>query len=547
MGSLVRAQAMAAASVRAKLGRGLVIKPRVWIKYPWRLVVGNHCWIGQGVGIDNLVDVRIGSHVCLSQQVYLCTGSHDYRRRSFDLITQPIEIGDGAWLGVRALVLPGVTVGANAIAAGGSVVVKDVPCRDHCRRSTGQGLACFPVAMRTRSAGSTILKAERMRSINFRFAALLLALGGVLAAVGYPLHAFQLKRNARMFLREAERAQQEHNNGEALRYLFRYLQLVPDNVNGLSKAGLLLAEMSDTDPAANQPAYEWLEKALRLTPGGGDPKQLRRHLVLLAIKLGRYTDAEEHLVRHLLVSSPEDPKLLLLWSQVQEGLGRYAEAAATLEKVLKTAPSRPEVYAHLAALLRGRLERPKDADAVIEKLLADHADACRAHVLAGAYFRETARGEERSRIEQAREHAATALRISPDDAVAIDLAVRCAIDVKDYGQARRLATRALEHNRRFGDMYILLANVEVEEQHRGAALACLQEAVAANPHDLNVALALASLLLDEKKVNDAAKVVGQLKAAQCPDRLLALLRRGCSSPGGSGCRPAAPSRKSVPS
>jgi putative colanic acid biosynthesis acetyltransferase WcaF len=111
----------------AKLGRGLVIKPRVWIKYPWRLVVGDHCWIGQGVGIDNLADVRIGSHVCLSQQVYLCTGSHDYRRRSFDLITQPIEIGDGVWLGVRALILPGVTVGTNAIAAGGSVVVKGVP------------------------------------------------------------------------------------------------------------------------------------------------------------------------------------------------------------------------------------------------------------------------------------------------------------------------------------------------------------------------------------------------------------------------------------
>jgi putative colanic acid biosynthesis acetyltransferase WcaF len=111
----------------ARIGRGLVIKPRVWIKYPWRLAVGDHCWIGQGVCIDNLADVGIGSHVCLSQQVYLCTGSHDYRKRSFDLITRSIEIGDGAWLGVRVLVLPGVTVGANAIAAGGSVVVKDLP------------------------------------------------------------------------------------------------------------------------------------------------------------------------------------------------------------------------------------------------------------------------------------------------------------------------------------------------------------------------------------------------------------------------------------
>jgi putative colanic acid biosynthesis acetyltransferase WcaF len=111
----------------ARIGRGLVVKPRVWIKYPWRLVVGDHCWIGQGAWIDNLADVKLGSHVCVSQQVYVCTGSHDYRRRTFDLITRPVEVGDGAWLGARALVLGGVTVGSNAVVAAGSLVTKDVP------------------------------------------------------------------------------------------------------------------------------------------------------------------------------------------------------------------------------------------------------------------------------------------------------------------------------------------------------------------------------------------------------------------------------------
>ena len=111
----------------AKIGRGLVIKPRVYIKYPWRLVVGDHCWIGQGAWIENLANVRIGSQVCISQQVYICTGSHDCRRRAFDLITRPVSIGDGAWLAARSLVLGGVTIGANAVVAGGSVVTKDVP------------------------------------------------------------------------------------------------------------------------------------------------------------------------------------------------------------------------------------------------------------------------------------------------------------------------------------------------------------------------------------------------------------------------------------
>jgi putative colanic acid biosynthesis acetyltransferase WcaF len=110
----------------ARLGKGIVIKPHVRIKYPWRLTVGDHCWIGQGAWIDNLADVRLGSHVCISQQVYLCTGSHDHRSRTFNLIVKPIEVGNGAWLAARSLVLGGVTIGANAVVAAGSVVTKDV-------------------------------------------------------------------------------------------------------------------------------------------------------------------------------------------------------------------------------------------------------------------------------------------------------------------------------------------------------------------------------------------------------------------------------------
>lgn len=127
----------------AKIGQGTVIKPNVRIKYPWRLRIGDHCWIGQEAWLDNMVEVELGSHVCISQLVYLCTGSHDHRRRTFDLLPSPIRIGDGAWIGARATVLPGVTVGPNALVAGGSVVTKNVeaavvvggnPAREIARR-----------------------------------------------------------------------------------------------------------------------------------------------------------------------------------------------------------------------------------------------------------------------------------------------------------------------------------------------------------------------------------------------------------------------------
>ena len=111
----------------ARIGRGLVVKPHVRVKYPWRLEVGDHCWIGQGAWIDNLEDVALGSHVCVSQLAYLCTGSHDYLSPGFDLIVKPITVGDGAWLAARCVVCPGVSIGPNAVVAAGSVVTRDVP------------------------------------------------------------------------------------------------------------------------------------------------------------------------------------------------------------------------------------------------------------------------------------------------------------------------------------------------------------------------------------------------------------------------------------
>jgi putative colanic acid biosynthesis acetyltransferase WcaF len=111
----------------ASIGQRVVIKPHVRIKHPWHLKVGDHCWIGEEAWIDNLAEVKLGPDVCLSQGVYLCTGSHDHERPTFDLIVRPIAIESEAWIAARATLLPGVTVGRGAVVAAGAVVTKDVP------------------------------------------------------------------------------------------------------------------------------------------------------------------------------------------------------------------------------------------------------------------------------------------------------------------------------------------------------------------------------------------------------------------------------------
>jgi len=110
----------------AKIGKGVVIKPNVNIKYPWKLIVGDHVWIGENVWIDNLDTITIGNNCCLSQGVLLLCGNHDYTSSSFDLMVKPIVLEDGAWIGAKAIVCPGVTVGTHAVLSVGSVATKNL-------------------------------------------------------------------------------------------------------------------------------------------------------------------------------------------------------------------------------------------------------------------------------------------------------------------------------------------------------------------------------------------------------------------------------------
>ncbi|MBN9379465.1 MAG: WcaF family extracellular polysaccharide biosynthesis acetyltransferase [Chitinophagaceae bacterium] len=110
----------------AELGKGVVIKPSVNIKFPWKLKVGDHSWIGEEVWIDNLSDVTIGSNVTLSQGSLLLTGTHDHSKTSFDFLSYPIVLEDGVWIGAKAVVYGGVICRTHSILGINSVAEKEL-------------------------------------------------------------------------------------------------------------------------------------------------------------------------------------------------------------------------------------------------------------------------------------------------------------------------------------------------------------------------------------------------------------------------------------
>lgn len=110
----------------AKIGVGVIIKPRVNIHFPWKLEIGNHVWIGEEVFILNFEKVTIKNNVCISQRVFLCGGNHDYRDPSMLYRNGPIHLKAGCWIGACCFIGPNVTIGSDSVITVGSVVTKNI-------------------------------------------------------------------------------------------------------------------------------------------------------------------------------------------------------------------------------------------------------------------------------------------------------------------------------------------------------------------------------------------------------------------------------------
>jgi len=111
----------------ARIGKGVLLRPSAQITYPWKLAIGDHAWIGDDVVLYTLGAIEIGAHAVVSQRSYLCTGSHDYTRPTFDIYAKPIMIGAQAWLATDVFVAPGVEIGAGTVVGARSSVFKSLP------------------------------------------------------------------------------------------------------------------------------------------------------------------------------------------------------------------------------------------------------------------------------------------------------------------------------------------------------------------------------------------------------------------------------------
>jgi putative colanic acid biosynthesis acetyltransferase WcaF len=113
-------------SFGADIGARCTIRRTSRVYYPWKLKMGSLSCLGDDVTVYNLGHVTLGDRATISQEAYICAGTHDYTKLTMPLLTPPVVLGADSWVCARAFIGPGVTVGEGAIVGAAAVAMKNV-------------------------------------------------------------------------------------------------------------------------------------------------------------------------------------------------------------------------------------------------------------------------------------------------------------------------------------------------------------------------------------------------------------------------------------
>lgn len=103
------------------------VHQRARIQIPWNVELYNGSCLGDRANLYSLDRITIGEGAVVAQEAYLCTGTHEFSNPTLPLMTAPITVQARSFIGARAFVLPGVTIGERAVIGACSVVTRSIP------------------------------------------------------------------------------------------------------------------------------------------------------------------------------------------------------------------------------------------------------------------------------------------------------------------------------------------------------------------------------------------------------------------------------------
>ncbi len=368
------------------------------------------------------------------------------------------------------------------------------------------------------------------RTLNLRFAGVLLGILILTGSAVHFLHGYQVKRNAGALLEQARRARDEGREAQAVDYLGDYLRYMPKDNEALTEYAELLGKLAKS-PKAQLRAYLILDQVLRRLP---DRLDICRRLVDSAMKLGRFLDAEDYLLR-LRQEPPKDAEIEELLGRCQLARGRYRQARESFEKAIKISADRIDSYLALAYLFHDhaadikqkgeKLDGNKKAEETLAALILANKNSYKAYLGRAQYLRRTATPESRLEVlAEAEKDLDEARRLAPDEA---DLFVASA----EFAQARQDVAKVREYLRLGCDkhpkdarMYRFLAVAELDDGKPDKAVSCLRRGLENIPKERNLQWELANTLVQQNKTEEAAELAEQLRKEQFPQVLIDYLQ-----------------------
>jgi tetratricopeptide (TPR) repeat protein len=334
--------------------------------------------------------------------------------------------------------------------------------------------------------------------LNWR---LLVWVGGACAGLSlcvHLLHGFQVRRTAGVFLEQAREAEEQDRPVDAVRLLAHYVSTVPGDAEGWARYGLAVHKLGTS--TGRWRALGAFEEVLRRQP---TRHEVRRQLVLLALELERFQDAQNH-AQILLKFFPDDGDLKRALGRCQEANHEYAAAAKWYEQSIEHQPRQVEGYVRFAALLHRHLDQAGRADSIMDTLVRENGDSAAALLARGLYRKDHGSLEDAVRdIERARQ-------LEPKSAdvllAAADMARRCG----KADQARALLWHGIEAHPDHEPLYQALADLELQSGRRAEAIDCLRRGLGALPKGRGLLLALTDALLSGNEPAEAADLLARL-------------------------------------
>jgi tetratricopeptide (TPR) repeat protein len=339
-------------------------------------------------------------------------------------------------------------------------------------------------------------------------------------AATFGVHALQAGRIASALLHQADRYEKDDNRGQMARYLARYLEMRPDDVDVRARYAQAISDdraLSHAKVGAYLQAFLQLERVLNQLPLRHD---LRARAVRIAIDLGRGAEARGHL-KILKEAQPDDGDVEALFARLEESEKHWQEAAGWWENSVKHAPGNIDGYVRLAALYRQHPWPPKEKElaeeavGVLDRMVENNPKSARACLARWQSRSQDELAKDQALLDKAGIDVERALELAPNEADTLLAAADYALLRDKIDDARNYLRQARERFPEDVRVYRKQAGLEIQLKNTDSAVTILRTAAQALSGDGKIEMlwALCNLFIDTNKTDDAFALLDELKAA----------------------------------